>query len=160
MQIYVLRHGIAEDVKPGGSDADRELTSEGRKKLRDVLRAASNADVKPDVVVSSPLVRAMQTAEIAMEVLDYKDDLLQSEALVPSSDPESVWDEIRVHHQATQLMIVGHEPLLSRVVAFLLNAPSLLVDMKKGAMVRIDLQEFGAQPRGVLKWIVIPRLVG
>ena len=76
MEVYLLRHGIAHDDSPTGKDADRPLTEEGRRKLRDVMKAIANAGVKPDAIVSSPYLRARQTAEIAQEILGYKDSLL------------------------------------------------------------------------------------
>ena len=158
MQVYILRHGIAEDVKAGGKDADRALTNEGRKKLREVLRAAERADVVPSVIVTSPYLRAVQTAEVVIEVLGYANDLLRTEALIPSADPEDLWEEIRVHQGVMQLMLVGHEPMLGKLVAFLLNSRSLMVDVKKGALLRVDIDQFGAQPHGVLKWMVVPKL--
>jgi len=158
MEIYILRHGIAEDDGPGGSDAERSLTSEGKKKLRDVLRVAGKAGVSPKLIVSSPLVRAVETAELALEVLGGKNALLQTSTLEPGSDTQAVWEEIRVHKDVTELMLVGHEPLLSKTVAYLLGAPSLYVDMKKGALVRVDVDRFGVQPRGTLKWMLVPRL--
>jgi phosphohistidine phosphatase len=158
MQVYILRHGIAEDIKPGGSDADRALTNEGRKKLREVLRLAEKADVVPSLIITSPLIRAVQTAEAVIEVLGYANDLLRTEALLPSSEPEDVWQEIRTQQGVMQLMIVGHEPLLSRLIAFLLNSSALMIDVKKGALIRIDIDSFGPQPRGLLKWMVVPKL--
>jgi phosphohistidine phosphatase len=158
MQVYILRHGIAEEGSPSGKDADRALTNDGRKRLREVLRLAEKGDVVPSLIITSPFLRAVQTAEVAMEVLGYANDLLRTEALIPSSEPEDVWEEIRVHQGIMQLMIVGHEPLLSRVVGFLLNSPSLNIDVKKGGLIRIDIDGFGAQPHGVLKWMVVPKL--
>jgi len=158
MQVYILRHGIAEESSPGGRDPDRALTNEGRKKLREILRLAEKADVVPGLILTSPYVRAVQTAEAAIEILGYANDLVRTEALVPMSHPQEVWEEIRVHQGVLQLMLVGHEPLLSKVVAFLLNASTLQVDMKKGALIRVDIDDFGAQPRGVLKWMLIPKL--
>ena len=159
MQLYILRHGIAENAKPGGSDADRALTVEGKKKLRETLRVVQRSGVAPELMMSSPYVRAMETAAIEMEVLGYKEALLQTDVLIPSSDPKPVWEEIRAHKNAASLMLVGHEPLLSTLAAYLLGAPSLYVDMKKGAMIRIDVDGFGPQPRGVLKWMLVPKLV-
>jgi phosphohistidine phosphatase len=158
MELYILRHGIAEDGRPGGRDADRALTSEGKRKVREVLKLAAQAGVSPGAILTSPYVRAVQTAEIAAEVLGHRDNLLRTDALIPGSDPRPVWDEIRAHRSAGSLLVTGHEPLLSRVVAHLLGAPSLLVDMKKGALVRIDTDQFGPEPRGVLKWMLVPKL--
>jgi phosphohistidine phosphatase len=158
MQLYILRHGIAEDQEPGGSDAERALTNEGKKKLREILRVAQKADVSPELIISSPYVRAVETAEIAMEILGYKEALAKSKVLIPSSDPKPIWEEVRAHKNVSELMLVGHEPLLSALTGYLLGAPSLQVDLKKGAIVRMDFDTFTAQPRGVLKWMLVPKL--
>jgi phosphohistidine phosphatase len=158
MQLYLLRHGIAENGRPGGRDADRALTPEGKKKLRDVLRTAARAGVSPDYILTSPYLRAIETAEIATEVLHFKSDIVQSKALVPESSPEDLWQEVRVYRRAGQVLVSSHEPLLSRAVAYLLSSPSLAVDMKKGGLVRIDLEAFGPEPSGLLKWYLVPKL--
>ena len=158
MQLYILRHGIAEDGKPGTSDEDRALTREGIEKLRATLRTAEKADVFPAIVLSSPYKRAVQTAEIAMDILGCREPLVRSNVLTPDSDPEAVWDEVRIHKNEEQVMVVGHEPLFSQLVAYLLGTPSLLVDVKKGSIVRIDFDSFSAQPRGILKWMLAPKL--
>ncbi|MEO8125930.1 MAG: phosphohistidine phosphatase SixA [Bryobacteraceae bacterium] len=159
MQLYILRHGIAENGKPGGSDADRALTAEGKKKLRETLRAVAKAGVAPELMISSPYLRARETAEIAMEVLGYREALQQADVLIPSTDPKPVWEEIRLHKTVASLMLVGHEPLLSVLAAYLLGAPSIYVDMKKGAILRIDVESFGPQPHGILKWMLVPKLI-
>lgn len=158
MQLYLLRHGIAENGRPGARDADRALTAEGKKKLREVLRTAARAGVSPDCILTSPYLRAVETAEIATEVLGYKNELIRSGALVPESDPRDLWQEIRLHKRAEQVLVSSHEPLLSRSVAYLLSSPSLAVDMKKGGLVRIDLEGFGPEPSGLLKWYLVPKL--
>lgn len=160
MQIYLLRHGIAEDGRPGLRDADRALTPEGMKKLRAVLRLARTAGAQPSLILSSPYRRARETAEIASKELTYAGDILQTHALTPESSPQAVWDEVRVHRGEQALLLAGHEPLFSSLTAHLLGAPALLVDFKKGAIVRIDVESFGAQPRGVLRWMLTARVAG
>ena len=152
-----MRHGIAEDAAPGGSDASRALTPKGKQKLRNVLETASAAGMRPSVILTSPLKRAVQTAEIAATVLKVKQELIETNALVPSSSPQRVWTEIH-SHRADELLIAGHEPLLSRVVAFLLRSPSLRLDLKKGALVSIDIETAEGEPHGVLKWVLTPKL--
>ena len=158
MQIYILRHGIAEDAQAGQSDSARALTSEGKKKLRNVLRVARDADVAPSLILTSPYRRAVQTAELAAEILDYKGDLLRTRALEPDSHPQAVWGEIRAHKDEEQLLLAGHEPLFSALTAHLLGCPNLQFDFKKGALACVELDRFGAEPRGVLKWILTPKL--
>ena len=159
MRVYILRHGIAEDAPPGGSDAGRALTEEGKKKLRNVLTRARAAGVRPSIILTSPLRRAVQSAEIAAGVLGAKSELVESRALLPSSSAPRVWDEIR-GRSAEELLIAGHEPLLSTVVAFLLRCPVLQVDLKRAALVSIDVETPAAEPHGVLNWLLTPKLAG
>jgi phosphohistidine phosphatase len=159
MELYILRHGIAEEGRLGQRDSERALTDEGRRKLREVLRVAQRAGLSPDLIISSPYLRAVETAEVAIDILRYKGTLSQTPVLIPSSEPATVWQEVRTHRDASSLMLVGHEPLLSQVAGYVLGAPTLLVDMKKAALIRVDLESFGTQPRGVLKWMLTPKLV-
>ena len=159
MEIYILRHAIAEAAPRGMRDADRALTPEGVSKLQYVLRRARAVDVEPSLILTSPHLRARQTAEIAAQSLRGASSLVETHALVPESYPESVWDEIRTHKSEAQLMIVGHEPLFSAVYSYLLGAPSVQIDVKKGSLGRIDVDRFTGQPRGVLRWLLYPKLV-
>jgi phosphohistidine phosphatase len=158
MQVYLLRHGVAEKDRPGLSDADRALTQDGRRKLRQVLRAASEAQVKPTLLLSSPLKRAIETAEIAQEVLEYKSEILRTKALLPGSRPEQVWEEIRVHRDEASLMLVGHNPLFAELSGYLLGSSEMQVDFKKGALLRIDFDAFRAQPKGILRWYLTAKV--
>jgi len=156
MQIYLLRHGIADDQKPGHSDADRELTDDGRDKLRRVLKRARGADVSPSLILSSPYKRAVQTAEIAADVLGYKEKIQLTRALTPDASPRDVWEEMRVHKSENSILLASHEPLMSSLAAFLLSSPALNVDMKKAALLRIDVDRFSPDPGGLLKWMLTP----
>lgn len=158
MQIYLLRHGLAEEGKPGGRDADRALTPEGKKKLREVLRNARAAGVRPDLILTSPYRRAAQTADVAASALGYQREVVRTKVLQPASNPHDVWDEIRVHREVRELLLVGHEPLFGAVAGYLLDSPGLQIDFKKGALLRIDLTSMGPHPRGVLKWMLTPKL--
>jgi phosphohistidine phosphatase len=158
MQIYLLRHGIAEDGKPGRPDSERALTEEGRDKLRRVLKRARSAGVEPTVILSSPYKRALETAEAAAAELGYKGKIVRVNALVPEGMPAEVWEEIRARRGEDALLLASHEPLMSSMAAFLLESPSLQVDMKKAAIVRVDCDSAGTHPRGVLKWMLTPAL--
>ncbi len=140
------------------TDADRALTADGRKKLRHVLQAVAEARVKPSLLLSSYLKRAVQTAEIAAQVLGYEGELLKTKTLAPAAAAEQVWEEIRVHKSEPAVMLVGHNPLFDYLAAFLLGSPTLKVDFKKGAIMRIDVEAFGAQPRGILCWYLTAKL--
>jgi len=156
MQIYLLRHGIAEDAKPGHADSERALTAEGRDKLRRVLKRARSADLDPSLVLSSPYRRAVETAGVAVEVFAYKGEIVRTLALVPEASPLDAWEEIRAHKEERAILLASHEPLMSSMVAFLVDSPALRVDMKKAALVRIDCDRFGARPAGLLRWMLTP----
>jgi phosphohistidine phosphatase len=160
MQIYLLRHGIAEDAGPGRPDSERALTSEGRDKLRRVLKRARLAQTEPSVILSSPYRRALETADVAADVLGYKGKVVRTRALVPEASPSEAWDEIRSRNGEASILLASHEPLMSSMVAFLLNSPALHVDMKKAALVRVDCGIFGPEPRAMLKWMMTPALAG
>jgi phosphohistidine phosphatase SixA len=69
-----------------------------------------------------------------------------------------VWSDIRDLGSESAVLLAGHEPLLANLAAYLLNAPGLIVDMKKSAMLRIDFAALGSAPRGVLRWMIVPKL--
>lgn len=160
MQVYLLRHGIAEEGTSQMSDADRALTNEGRRKLRQVFAHVADAGVKIDLVLTSPLKRALQTAEIAIGCLKTKPEMLISKTLAPGGTVEDVWSEIRAHRDAETLLLVGHNPLFGNLASFLLGAAELQVDFKKGGVMRIDFESLGPKPRGVLHWYLTARLAG
>jgi phosphohistidine phosphatase len=158
MEIYLLRHAIAENGRPGQPDSERALTDEGRDKLRRVLQRARAAGVQPSVILSSPYRRASETATAAKEVLGG--EIERCAALTPEASPYDAWEEIRAHKSEYAVLLASHEPLMSSMAAFLLGCPALEVDMKKAALVRVDCDRFGPQPKGVLKWMLTPATAG
>ncbi len=158
MQIYLLRHGIAEDALLGKRDAERALTLDGKKKLRGVLRRAKEAGVSPSVILSSPYLRAMETSEIVRSVLAPHAHILRCQQLVPSARPEDAWEEIRLHRDQAQVLCSSHEPLCSFLAGYLLRSPNLEIDFKKGALLRVDVENAAVHPRGILRWMLAPKL--
>ena len=148
-----------EDAPPGRPDSSRALTAEGRERTAAVVKMARSAGVMPSLIASSPYLRAVQTADVAAKEFGWKGELLPLVSLVPHGTPEAVWSDIRGLKDESAVLLAGHEPLMANLAAYLLNAPGLIVDMKKSAIVRIDLDGFGAVPRGVLRWMIVPRLV-
>lgn len=160
MEIYILRHGIAEPARPGQADAGRRLTPEGKEKLLRILACARKAGVEPDVLLASPYKRAIETAELACEALKVSVPIIEVKALTPMEPSEQVWEEIRLYKDAKQILLAGHEPQLSSLVCYLIGAPGGRVEMKKGALARIDVDSLGAHPSGVLVWLLTAKLAG
>lgn len=149
MQIYLLRHGIADDARPGQPDSERALTPEGRKRLQAVKRRAGLTTM---FTLSSPYLRAMQTAAI------FGGEIVETPTLEPGANPEDTWNELRLFKDKAQILCATHEPLCSNLAAYLLNVPALPMDVKKGALIRIDVDRLGPKPHGTLKWMIVPKL--
>jgi phosphohistidine phosphatase len=156
MEIYLLRHAIAESARPGVPDPERALTAEGKEKLSRVLNRARAAGVRPDAIFSSPYKRALETAAMAAEALGFSGEIERTRALEPATSPYDAWEAVRAGAREGAVLLASHEPLMSSLAAFLLNSPALIVDMKKAALVRIDCEQPGPRPRGELKWMITP----
>src|SRR5262249_9064707 len=116
MQLYIVRHGIAidrEDPK-SPSDPERYLTAEGLKKTREVARGLASLKISPDVFISSPYVRALQTAEIfAQELRHAKSKIKQTELLLPGAEPNAFFRELqRTSKSDESAVCFGHAPHL------------------------------------------------
>ena len=158
MEIYILRHGIADARRAGRADSERKLTDEGKEKLRLVLARARKAGVAPSLILTSPLVRAVETAEVAAQVLGYTGEIEKTEALVPSSSCRLVWRVLRGRTEEHAVLLSGHEPLLGETASYLVGSSRVCFDLKKAALLRIDVEDFGTEPRGVLQWLLTPKL--
>jgi len=144
-QLFLIRHGVAEergDTWP--DDAKRPLSEDGIERFQKSARGLARLDVWIDVVLTSPLVRARQTAEPVVKALRLSGKLRETQALEPSSDPQEILDEVR-GEQAKAILLVGHEPhlgaLLGRLVA---GSPGLEIPMRKAAVARLVWDGSGA----------------
>ena len=109
-------------------------------------------------ILSSPYRRALETAALAAEVLEYRGKVRETRSLLPEASPYDLWEEIRSVQNETAILLASHEPLMSGAMAFLLGCPALQVHMKKGALALIDCERLGREPKGVLKWMLVPAL--
>jgi phosphohistidine phosphatase len=156
MDIYILRHGEAEDAGNGLADRDRKLTAKGKRDLKDVLKVARRAEVAPGLILSSPLRRAQETAAIASEVLECN-QVVETRNLLPGANPEHVWKEICADYKVEAILLAGHQPHLGSLIGLLLEA-AVMVDLKKSALVRIETHGKLGPPRGILKWMITPKV--
>jgi phosphohistidine phosphatase len=157
--VYILRHAIAELRREGHSDAERALTSAGKQKLQIVLRRARQVRVSPALILTSPYKRALETAEMAAEILVCQRKPVITKTLLPSGPADRAWREI-AGSEASSVLVSGHEPQLSELIAYLLKCSDLQLDLKKSALVRVDVSAAETRPHGTLKWILTPRLAG
>jgi phosphohistidine phosphatase len=152
MELYLLRHGAAEDHSFTGDDRARRLTADGASALRSDLKRATARGVQPALILSSPYQRAVETAEIAAEVLGVEGPVLQSRALEPDSSPSDLWNEVRVH-EVLALLVVSHEPLLSSTLAWLLGETEEVQPFAAGSLAKVTIVHPGAVPRAVIGWM-------
>ena len=158
MDVFVLRHAIAEDAGPGQADSERRLTDQGRDRLRLVVRKAIGAGMDPAVVLTSPYVRARQTAEILLEELDRPCDLVTTANLTPHADVAGLWQELREYSRLSPVIVVGHNPQLSEFVSVLIGSPRYAVEMKKAAIAYVKDAGNGSRPTGRLAWMLTAKL--
>ncbi len=156
MNVYFLRHGIAERQSPGG-DRERRLTEEGRSELRRVLACAKRAQLKPDLVLCSPYVRAMETAKLAAEQLELEGSPFPADALTPESAPARLWNEVR-EQGAESVLVVSHEPLLSSTIAWMVGSSKAMVRFPPAGLAGIEFGSAGPVPDGVLRWMITPEV--
>jgi phosphohistidine phosphatase len=151
MLLDLLRHGAAMPADPRGSDAERELSQEGREYVTGVLERARGAGANPSLVIASPYVRARQTAEIAVSILGYKGAIERSRALEPDRPPFDLWDAVRRRDAESEILLVGHLPLLGDLAMLLLKRS---VRIYPGTMLRIEVPELVPEPTGILEWML------
>jgi phosphohistidine phosphatase len=155
MKVYVMRHGSAEDRAESGVDGDRALTLAGRERVRAVARLLLDSTEEPTHIVTSPLVRAVQTAEIVALVtrLGDRDGTVEVRRdLAPGGDPVRLVQKL-VSEQRKRVLLTGHEPDLSGLVASLLGG--FVRSFDKAMVVGLQVHERGAGAR--LRFVLDPR---
>jgi phosphohistidine phosphatase len=149
MQLYFLRHGEADWPGWTKPDDERPLTDFGKKEVRQVAKFLNRLKVKPDLIVTSPLPRALQTAEAAAEELKTK--LRQDEALEPGFGISELSTVLK-RHRSKVLMLVGHEPDFSSVISAVTGG---FVKMSKAGVALIDIDP--ETEKGRLLWLFPPK---
>lgn len=161
MEIYVVRHGIAIDREDPKSpaDPDRFLTEEGIKKTKQVAAVVAALSSTPDLLLSSPYVRAMQTAEIFADALDYpKAKIRRTDLLLPGAEPTLFFRELAKDKQSSAIFIFGHAPQLDDLIAAALGVKHHITSLKKAGVALIELKRL-SPPNGQVVWLAPPKLL-
>lgn len=153
MQLLLLRHGKAEDSSPGG-DFSRQLEEKGHGQAQHAARILATAEMLPDLVLSSPVVRARQTAETFTAAAGMPGPILQT-WLSCGMSPETALAELTAFPDFSRLMIVGHEPDFSRLIGHCLGT-SAEIEVRKGSVTCIDLRP--PSPRATLRFLIPHKL--
>lgn len=157
--LYLLRHGIAEDPGARLADADRALTAEGVRKTKQAAAGMKELGIVPEKILTSPLRRARETAEIVAEVLrpDLGVDIYQP--LASGADPEQVIAGLDTDPSVANLFLVGHQPDLGMLASYLLTGTEGLVQLpfKKAGLAAVSVASLPPRSVGMLEWFLTPR---
>jgi phosphohistidine phosphatase len=153
--LYFLRHGKAGSPR-GADDDSRELTGRGEAALREAAPLWRRLNLRPDVLLSSPLPRALRTAELFCEGVGLRHAPVVSDRLRPGADWGDMARALAEHPDARRVMFVGHEPDLSAAAALLTGAAS--VRMRKGGLACVEFYGIPEPGGGELAWLLDPDL--
>ena len=159
LELYLIRHGVAAergDEYP--DDSKRPLTAGGISRLRKEAKALDALGLGFDHIITSPLVRTKQTADVFAESLKSKPSVSTSDALAPAGTPAAVIQELGKHVKKGRIALVGHEPNIGELAARLIGA-RVPMEFKKGAICRIDFETFPPKGTGHLRWFVTAKML-
>lgn len=157
MRLYFLRHGQAGEREDwDGDDFDRPLTTDGIKRMEREAESIADLDLELDAIVTSPLVRARQTAEIVAKRLKLRKVLCEDENVGLDFNINRLQSIVERYSKANAIMLVGHDPSMSRTIGQLIGGAR--IDFKKGALACVDVTD-GSTPAGELVWLIPPRVL-
>lgn len=162
MNLYIVRHAIA--IKPGTpgyeDDSQRPLTDTGHKKMKKIAKGLRRLNVELDMILTSPYVRARDTANILAKEFDLKDKIAFSDNLTPPGEFEKLIKEMQENYNVSSLALVGHEPMLSSLISWLTtgNTDSRLT-LKKGGVAYLVAENLYQDYRATLEWLLTPALM-
>ena len=154
MILYFLRHGLADRSEWDGPDNARPLTEKGKQRMAQEARFMARLNLNLDYVVSSPLTRAFQTAQIVAGQLGMEDKLIEDERLSPGFGIYELQELIQALPQVNAIILVGHEPDFSTTIGDLIGGGD--VTCKKGSLARVDLHDM-AKLKGERVWLIPPK---
>jgi phosphohistidine phosphatase len=163
MKLFLLRHGIAapRDSRRYPGDRDRPLTRLGKRKLEEQARGMAALGIAFDLILTSPLARADETARIVASGMRSPPAVRSLPALSPEGDPGAVLSAVASHGRLRRILLVGHEPGLSRLAGLMVlgGELGLPLEFKKGGLCRIDFQAGARSGSGTLVYHLMPRIL-
>jgi phosphohistidine phosphatase len=157
MNLYILRHGIAVEHGAAGyeNDDERPLTGKGERKMWSIAEAIKALGISFDTILSSPLVRAHQTAEIVAESLKCKKRLELTDTLSPQPSAKPLIEYLQEQGAIDDVLLVGHEPFLSQFISLLISGDTeTSVLLKKGGFCKISTDHLKQGKCATLEWLL------
>ena len=162
MELFILRHGEAGQRSSQASDRMRPLTTAGETEILEIAKALKTIGLKFDLVVTSPLKRAYDTAKIVSDIFNIGNRLQVWNELSPEGQRAQVYRKISQLREEYAVLVVGHQPLLGEIVNDMVHkgksGPCNFI-LKKGGIVRLRLLNKGNMPKGELRWLLSPRIL-
>ena len=158
-QLFIIRHAVAEergDAWP--DDAKRPISEDGASRMRKAARGLDRLGVTLDVIVTSPLVRAKQTAEIVAAALNPRPPIVSIESLTPDGTFQDIIADLEKQAKRSRIAIVGHEPGIGEFAARLAGSRHPF-ELKKGAVCRVDIETLPPAGSGALRWFATPKML-
>lgn len=158
-EIYLVRHAVAAergDAWP--DDTKRPLTAEGMARMEKAARGLARMEVGFDLILSSPLVRARQTADVLAAEFDPPPPIINTDALAPGAEYADLVAALQKHARKPRVALVGHEPDIGELAARLIGSRHA-IEFKKGGVCRIDLDEIPPNGPGDLRWLMPPKFL-
>ena len=156
MKILIIRHGIAAQQTAKSSDETRKLTKEGRQKLKKAAQGLQSLVDQIDLIATSPLRRATQTAELIGEAY-HGTRIVQIAALSPGRPPAALLEWLNAHPPTATVALIGHEPHLSTVLCWLMTGlQESFVTLKKGGAAMLEIDGPASAGRAKLLWLMKP----
>jgi phosphohistidine phosphatase len=152
MKLIFVRHAEAVERTPDIPEEGRYLTPEGRTFFRKTARTMLDKGIKPDLILTSPLLRAVQTADILAETISYAGPLVATDELAPGFDMQALQKILETYPETRELVIVGHEPDLGDVIVSLLGLPGGF-GFKKGTAVKMKINPADLSEPSAFKWM-------
>ena len=161
LKLYVLRHGQAgPHVDDPARDAMRPLTAAGRKEIGDIANSLKALGVSFDLIASSPLKRALETAQIVANKLKETKRLEEWDELKGAGDPSALYKRLSALKGSMKILLVGHEPHLSGIIAEIISGKSdVRLVLKKGGIAKVNVDELRPKVSGELVWLLTPKLM-
>lgn len=162
MELYVIRHAIAEQLgrENDFTDEKRALTPGGREKMIQAAHGLRRLGAEFDLILTSPLVRARQTAQILADVFAIDASLIEeTENLAPGASLNELFAEIKNRRRAESIALVGHQPDLGQLISRIVTGRKdlLSIRLKKGGVCFIEVTETVPELRGSLVWLLAPK---
>jgi phosphohistidine phosphatase len=161
MELFILRHGEAgKRLSSAIGDKTRPLTSTGKAEVLEEAKALKRIGIKFNLIVTSPLKRAYETANIVANIYKKKNILKVWNELAPEGSITDVYHKVSQLGQESLILMVGHEPQLSEITkGIITRTGSCNIVLKKAGLVRINIMKSNPSPKGELRWLLTPRIL-